>query len=286
MKGTKLNLRNREVASLNKWKKDINQGQYRPFITVRKVNKVGRRHWMYCPQQCRDVHLLSDGEFRAYNILLWSKGTVAVMEQYALDVDETMEIAKRLGFVHPRNHDTNEVHIMTTDFVVRRLNPITSEVQSIAYTFKYFDQIYDDLDGKQKAKSYRTWQKFSIENEYWNERGIEYRVITERDATKERCWNIEFCQRAANINFPVKHLEIFLNVFKGNWQQTPFASLDKLVNRTACQMDLTNNYVLDLFKHAVINELLVVEHTHCLRSFRPVILRLEPLVDDSSVNIQ
>ncbi|WP_075475951.1 hypothetical protein [Moritella viscosa] len=38
------------IKSLNDWKREIvKSGCYIPFITVRKVNKIGRRHWIFCP---------------------------------------------------------------------------------------------------------------------------------------------------------------------------------------------------------------------------------------------
>ncbi len=136
------------VDSLNDWKKNIlAKGKHIPYLTVRDVNKVGRRHWIYCPRQKRDVHLLSDGEFRAYKILLWQPNVISVEEQYALDIDETLDIAVGANMIHPRDWKTNIAHVMSTDFVVtQRLS--NNSIQRIAYTFKYWNQLYARNDVK------------------------------------------------------------------------------------------------------------------------------------------
>jgi hypothetical protein len=270
MKGQDLIVREETVSALNRWKRDINSNAYRPFLTVRKVNKVGRRHWLYCPIQQREVHLLSDGERRAYTILLNMAGNVAVMEQYALDVDETVEIAEELGFIHPRNHVTNEAYVMTTDFVTQQLNASDGRLQSIVYTFKYFDQIYVDELRTPKPKSYRTWQKFSIEKLYWNRRGVEYRVITEKDATKERFWNIQFCANTQVSNPSANIIADFINALTETWCSNPSFNLLTLCKLTSLRIIKTEKHVVELFKYCVIHQLIQIDNQQCLRNFRPI----------------
>jgi len=268
--GKCLTVQSKTVKALNQWKSDINNGLYRPYLTVRKVNKVGRRHWVRCLRQKRDVHLLSDGERRAYSILLNTPGTLCVMEQFALDIDETMEIALESNVIHPRNFKTGEAHVMSTDFVVKRLASNQSSVVTTAYTFKYSDKIFE-VDGfKKKAKSHRTWEKFGIEREYWNRRQVEYRVITELDATKERFWNVQFCSPAAQLEFADELINGFLTTFQKCWFTEPNLSLQILANRTALEMNQCYELVMQLFKFTVINELLPLKHDKCIRLFRPV----------------
>jgi hypothetical protein len=268
--GKSLTVSSKTVAELNAWKSDINGGVYRPYLTVRKVNKVGRRHWLRCLRQKRDVHLLSDGESRSYTILLWMPGNVAVMEQYALDIDETCEIAEELGFIHPRNHVTNEAYVMTTDFVTQQLNASDGRLQSIVYTFKYFDQIYDDDLRTPKPKSYRTWQKFSIEKLYWNRRGVEYRVITEKDATKERFWNIQFCVNTQVSNPSANIIADFINALTETWCSNPSFNLLTLCKLTSLRIIKTEKHVVELFKYCVIHQLIQIDNQRCLRNFRPI----------------
>jgi hypothetical protein len=191
---------NEIIVSLNDWKSKISSiGKYQPYLTVRDVNKVGRRHWIFCPRQNREVHLLSDGEFRAYKILLWQPEVISVEEQYPLDVDETLHIAAQSQIIHPRNWKTNLAYIMTTDFVVKTLLDNGLHKRT-AYTFKYWNQLFQRFpDGRVEKINTRTWQKFAIEREYWKMRGVECRVITELDTTKPHAWNIEYFELAHDL---------------------------------------------------------------------------------------
>ena len=87
------------ITSINKWNAEIERlGDHHPWVTVRQVNKVGRRHLHKCQKQKRIVHLLSDREKRAYKILVWRPDTLKIEEQYPLDINETLRIANELGY--------------------------------------------------------------------------------------------------------------------------------------------------------------------------------------------
>jgi hypothetical protein len=265
-----LSVKAKTVEKLNIWKAEIHNSQYRPYLTVRSVNKVGRRHWVYCAKQRRHVHLLSDGERRAYTILLSMPETKAVMEQYALDINETMDIAIEQGVIHPRNHKTGEAHVMTTDFVVTQNVPNQFGVYATAYTFKYFDQLYTLEGDTRKPKSYRTWEKFNIEKEYWNLRGLEYRIITEKDATKEYSWNIQFCASAVNAVFTESCIHSSLCIFERNWLRKSTLTLQEHIQIVSNEMLISQEKSLELFKFCVLKRLLPIQHDFCIRMFRPI----------------
>lgn len=274
MIGSDLIVSKKSIANLNRWKRDI-QVNYRPFLTVKSVNKVGRRHCAFCCEQNREIHLLSDGEFRAYLILKSLPGTIAVMEQYALDIDETVEIANELGVVHPRKYMTNTAIIMTTDFVVECM--VNSEVKRIAYTFKYSNQIYENTTTRTPlAKSWRTWQKFDIERHYWQNKGVAYRIITELDATKEYSWNIQFCESYRDLSVSKETLALFINEFYETWFFRQKHTLKDLCMAVSKSISITPELSMKIFKHAVYHSYLQIEHKECLRPFRSVNLLNAP----------
>ncbi|MEO2278844.1 TnsA endonuclease N-terminal domain-containing protein [Pseudoalteromonas pernae] len=270
MKNSDLIVPPKVVQKLNKWKKDISF-QYEPYLTVRDVNKIGRRHWIFCSRQQREVHLLSDGERRAYDILLAMKGMISVMEQYALDLDDTLEIADSLGFIHPRNYKTREVVVMTTDFVVDRV--INGVKQRQAYTFKYANQLFEDANKEeQKPAAWRTWQKFEIERLYWESREVEYRIITEKHATKELSWNIQFCEPCRGLTVPDELLSAFIEAIYATWLAAPTQQLQVLCASVAQTIDVEPKVAMKLFKFAVYHGYLPIAHDAHLRIFRPVTL--------------
>lgn len=264
------------IKRYNKWLSDI-QSCYRPYLNVRAVNKVGRRHWLWCDIQKREVHLLSDGERRAYGILVSFPDVVSVMEQYALDVTETIEIAEKLGFIHPRIYTDNTVTVMTTDFVV-----INAGVELngdkfnkvVAYTFKYHDEIYtNDSCTVLSNSASRTTQKLKIEQEYWRRRGIEYRVITEKHASKYHHWNIQFCRNGVQNNIDKTLLMKFSDDFHATWLINRCANLDDLLHISAKKMAIDSAMALQFFKLSVLHSYLNLAHAACIQLYRPIELR-------------
>lgn len=290
MNKIKLYIPEKTVKKFNLWKSDIHQGQYRPYLTVRQVNKVGRRHWLFCSKQRREAHLLSDGELRMYKKLLWQSGCITVMEQFALDIDETLDIAVAANLIHPRNWQSSEAYVMSTDFVVQRYDAKNlSNIITTAYTFKYFGQIYEvNLDGSIEdnwyeeehseqaviRKNQRTWQKFAIEKEYWRRRGVEYRVVTERDATKEEFWNISFCESSQKLNFEQNEVIQFVQLFVKIWQENMRQSLGTLIKRVSSNIDADEKQTLTIFKYSVLHHILPLKHSLCLQMYRPLELLL------------
>lgn len=267
---TQVALTAKSVVRLNTWKRDI-QVEYRPFLTIRQVNKVGRRHWIFCPIQRREAHLLSDGEFRAYKILLNMPGTYSVKEQFALDIDETMQIAEELGYIHARNYKTGEATVMTTDFVVECI--FNGQRHRIAYTFKYFDSMFDGAQSfKPHTKAWRTFQKFEIERHYWARRGVEYRIITEKDATKEQSWNIQFCEPYRELQVEETLLDTFITSFYKVWDAGRIKQLQVLCEEVSEVLGISAAFTMQVFKFAVYHGYIRVSHDSYLRPFRPVTL--------------
>lgn len=279
------------VKRFNQWKKDIaNIDNYRAFLTVRQVNKVGRRHWLFCKRQRREVHLLSDAELYTYHKLLWRPGTIRVMEQFALDLDETLDIAVAGNLVHARNWETSEAYVMTTDFVTQRLDPTNpATLITEAFTFKYFDQIFElssngeemanwyrggELTGETRRCNARTWQKFAIEREYWRRRGVNYYELTEKDATKAEYWNIKFCEPAWGFEIEDEALLDYLGVFKKVWDNNFKKPLAKLISISAEILDIDDSYSLAIFQYSVLMSFLPLDHSSNLQLNRPVELQL------------
>lgn len=279
------------VKRFNQWKKDIeNIENYRPFLTVRQVNKVGRRHWLFCKRQKREVHLLSDAELYTYHKLLWKPGTIRVMEQFALDLDETLDIAVAGNLIHARNWETSEAYVMTTDFVTQRFDPLRpNTLITEAFTFKYFDQIFElnstgeevanwhrggELTGEKRRKNIRTWQKFAIEREYWRRRGVQYYEITEKDATKVEYWNIKFCEPAWDLVVDNDVMLDYLSVFNKVWESNFKKPLQYLLSISAEILSITDSYSLALFQYTVLNNLMPLEHSSNLQLNRPVELQI------------
>lgn len=126
---------------------------YRPWIEVRDVSSKGRRHLVTGTRFGRDIHLLSDIEFRLFLLLDWAENVVDLREQYPLDLELSCLAAKELGIKHPSYPGTQDLAVMTVDFLVTTTEPAAGRY--VAFNAKA-DSEADDERSMEKLEIQRT----------------------------------------------------------------------------------------------------------------------------------
>lgn len=124
--------------------------------------------------------MLSQLELNCFYCLDWCEKVIDIREQYPLYLMETLAIAKELGVKHPRIISTGENVVMTTDFLVSIAD--LSGTREIAINVKYSK----DLNNS------RTIEKLEIERQYWQRRGIEWRIVTEHQIERNLVSNVKW----------------------------------------------------------------------------------------------
>ena len=154
---------------------------YKPLLTVQDVPTHGRAHRVEGWKTGRTHHFFSDGEYDSFNIFEWSSLVTDIREQYPLlssddTLEETLAIARECDVEHPAIPDPDDPKkrpriptVMTTDFFLTL--QIEGKIVEHARTFK----LSKDLS------SIRTLEKLEIERRYWEKRGVDWAIITERD---------------------------------------------------------------------------------------------------------
>ncbi|WP_027330156.1 TnsA endonuclease N-terminal domain-containing protein [Marinimicrobium agarilyticum] len=260
------------IKELGKWRTlCASIGEYRSFVRVSQTKFVGRRHLHLCPRQNRPITLLSDGEYRAYQMLLWRSNATAIYEQFPLDIEETIDISDELGVIHPNGWDRKSriryAHVMSTDFLVNHLDCRTGETISTAYTFKYHNSIYP-LELNRSVR--RTWQKLDIEKEFWRRRNVEYRVITERDATKPIAYNLDLCRFEYDPDAQLDVLGQFSKSFSATWCENRFVDLRTIIESTSKSMGITSKRAITIFKNAILYRVLPINLDNRIEFYRAV----------------
>ncbi|UBZ00382.1 TnsA endonuclease N-terminal domain-containing protein (plasmid) [Pseudomonas cannabina pv. alisalensis] len=156
------------------------QGQgsdYKPFIYTRDVSSLGRSHRLLGSKTRRLHHLLSDLELAIFLTLDWSLRVTDIREQFPMNVEDTMRIAKELGLPHGRYKGTPQV--LTSDFLVD-----FEDLQrpSIAIQAKYSADL-------QKPE---VIERLELERRYWQEKGIPWAIVTEREVSKVAFANVQW----------------------------------------------------------------------------------------------
>ncbi len=106
---------------IKRWQKQ-GRGQgdlskYKPWLTHRDVSSKGWRLRIHGIVTGRQHELLSKQEAMLFRVLDLSPQTRDIKEQFPLDLDETLVIAKALGIKHPTDPHTGSYIVMTTDFL-------------------------------------------------------------------------------------------------------------------------------------------------------------------------
>lgn len=163
---------------------------YCPFIQIGDFSNQGRGHRIQDHITGRVHHLLSDLEANYYWIVAWSDEVIDIREQYPLlPREETERIAAELGVTHPRSIGCSNNAVMTTDMLltVRDANGIHLEARYIKY--------------EKDLQDAHVCEKEAIERKFWENRGILYKIVTEKSIHLTKSKNIEFLLK--HFQFPM-----------------------------------------------------------------------------------
>lgn len=162
---------------------------YEPLLRVQDVSSKGRKARL--KYQGREVHLFSYLEVRAFRHFQWELGVFGIEEQFYLEIEDTKRIAEEAGVKHPLKRGTQDLFEMSSDLVV--YFKAGRNERRLARQMKFTK----DLElGRAKSDSERrtienTLAKLEIERRYWDERNVDWAVLTELELSEERNNNIE-----------------------------------------------------------------------------------------------
>lgn len=173
-------------TQIKRWvKQGKGQGEgvnYTPWYTAKQVSSRGNTHRPKGIKNGREHLFLSDWEYFYFLLLDWSKLIEDYKEQYPLldeeldNIEETIEIARELNVKHPINLKTNELKIMTTDYLIKFLDGTF-----LAVSLKPF-----------KSITVREIEKMEIERIYWERRGVQWELVTDKDVPVTYAKNIDY----------------------------------------------------------------------------------------------
>ena len=227
---------------------------YKPWLVIQDVSSLGRSTRLKGIKIPRQYEFLSDLERNYFYLLEYSDLVVDIREQFPLlPIDETLIIAEELGIKHPTHPQTKEPIVMTTDFVVTKLEE--GQPVNLARTLKYKDDLMDR----------RVMEKFEIEREYWERKGTDWGIVTELEVPKEMAMNISFVHSYADLS----SIEDFSEFSEADIDTYSVYLISNLLNaemtvRESCKrLDevfyLAPGSGLTLFKHLIITKAIEVD---------------------------
>jgi hypothetical protein len=157
---------------------------YLPWIRIQDFSSLGMVSRIYSNKTNRVHHFLSRNELRYFYLLEWSDKVLDIREQYPLlDMELATDVALKAGIKYPKDNISGFPYVLTCDFM------ITTSDGLKARTIKCTSEL----------KNKRTLEKLEIERRYWQELGIDWRLVTEREIPVQKSKNIEWLHTSATI---------------------------------------------------------------------------------------
>lgn len=222
---------------------------YEPWINIRDKPSMGRVTRIYSHKTQRIHHFLSDNETRVFYLLAWEDAVTDIREFYPLlNMEEIIKDKRGIDFSKFADKDTGTPYVFTTTFLITYKNDENKDCY-IARSVKSSDEL---------EKKYII-EKFEVERRYWESKGIDWGIITQKDIPVVKAKNIEWVYSA------IEDREVIDNT-KYDLSQMLLQNLEGSSNgvRTITTL-LDDNYNLEsgtglfLFKYLIATKTIVVD---------------------------
>ncbi|MCJ7689979.1 MAG: TnsA endonuclease N-terminal domain-containing protein [Clostridiaceae bacterium] len=249
--------RNLNIPKMIKEGRGTGKGEkYKPWIKIQDVASLGRASRIKGIKTGRQHEFLSDMKRNYFYFLEYSDKVQDIREQFPLlPIEETMIIAKELGIEHPKNPESGEFIVMTTDFLV-----------SVNYNDKLYE-VARTIKSKDALMDKRILEKFEIEKQYWEKKGINWGIVTDEEIDKSIANNISIVHGYKEIGT----IDSFSDIAASELKDLVFEFIKRIIDnpktmRTICNefdsdMCLEKGSSLCIFKYVVINKIIQIDIT-------------------------
>lgn len=218
--------------------------EYIPWLKIQDFNSNGNVTRLMGWKTKRQHEFLSNLELGYFYLLDWSEDVYDIREQYPLDRELTFKIAKDKGISHSIDNTTNTVIVMTTDFFITVLK--NNKKTFIARTVKPSEFLEDK----------RVIEKFEIEREYWNSKGVDWGIITEKELTESLIKNIQWVHKHYSLNIEEDE-DLAISFLKSLVNTTDInKKLIQLCNDFDDEYNLETGTALNYFKYFIARRLI------------------------------
>lgn len=157
--------------------------EYIPWLNVQDFSSNGNVTRINGWKTTRRHEFFSNLERSYFFLLDWSDDVIDIREQFPIDRELTYKIAEEKGISHPIDNSSNTIIPMTTDFLITLIKN-KSRVY-LARTIKPSKDLEEP----------RIIEKFEIEREYWEKKGIDWGIITEKELPMWLVKNIQWVHK-------------------------------------------------------------------------------------------
>lgn len=161
---------------------------YTPWTRIQDKPSLGLVSRVKGWKTRRVHHFFNRLELDYFFWLEWQEDVIDIREHYPLDTIGTTAVAAKRGLRHPQYAKTKQPSVMTTDFVITRVNSHATSVEARAVM---------------SSAQYRSRQlstRLEIERGFWEANGVEWQVMTELDIPEVLARNVELLHNYQDIS--------------------------------------------------------------------------------------
>lgn len=177
----------------NKLKRFLEEGRgqgigkdYKPWLTIQDFPSMGRVSRVFSNKTQRVHHFFSDNETRMFYLLHWEDSVIDIREHFPLlDIGQVIKDKKGLDLDKFVDKQTGTPYIFSTTFLITVKDTKNGE-------FYVARSVKSAIELEKK----HIIEKFELERRYWESKGIDWGIVTQKDIPVTKAKNIEWVYSA------------------------------------------------------------------------------------------
>lgn len=155
---------------------------YRPWIQNTDFPSKGRSTRIFGWKTHRIHHLLTDSQTRYFYLLEWEDSVIDIREHFPLfNLEEIIGEKKDLNFNLFKDKDSGCNYILYTTFLIT-IKGVNGEEINLARSIKSSNELEKKI----------AIERLEIERRYWNYKGINWGIVTDKEIPVAKSRNIEW----------------------------------------------------------------------------------------------
>jgi len=155
---------------------------YKPWLTVQDFPSKGRCHRIFGWKTERIHHFFTDSEARFFYLLEWEDSVIDIREHFLLlDYEDRVQNREDLRFDLFTDKKSGIPYVISTSFLIT-VRTQDGNVRYLARSIKAASELEKRI----------SLERLEIERRYWEARGIDWGIVTNKDIPVVKAKNIEW----------------------------------------------------------------------------------------------
>jgi hypothetical protein len=247
--------RSKSSWSTDKFQRYLNEGRgkgegqaYLPWLNAQSIPSVGRASRLLGVTTGRVHHFFSDTQRRYFLMLDWlDESVMDIREHYPL-LDLT-EILDDEDLNLSKYQEESGKYVLTTTFLITKKMP-NGDIKEFARSVKYASNL------EQKG----VLEALEIERRYWEKKGKDFKIVTNKDINMIQVRNIEWLKPTASMSYTHENLTDIEMLIKMRYSQD--LPLHPILKTIDDDYGFEPGAALQTFKHMVVRRKAIIDFSH------------------------